>query len=469
MSGMLKLIRRFVLILFLSISVLLILNLLLGCALISSQSSNGGIWTAAETVSSSLSKTKNGFALSQEGEAVLKKQNAWAILISDKQGDVIWHSGNLPSDIPRHYTAADIARAVRGYIEDYPTTFHSKGNDLLILGLPKTSYWKLMNPTFDLELIANLPRNLGLFFICNLAVIFIIYMVATSGIFRSIKPILKGIETLPDGGDYYVKERGILSALAASINRSGEKLRMQERNLKKKETARANWIAGVSHDIRTPLSMIMGYAGQLEADSRLSAAEREKASVIRRQSEKIKNLINDLNLVSRLEYDMQPLHMEPCNMVSIARQIAVDFMNNDIEGKYSICWNTDETLTSCMVCGDKSLLARAITNLMQNCVNHNPQGCGICLAVKQKDAQCVLYIEDDGCGISEEQEKALSNLPHYMFCDGNIPQQRHGLGLLIVRRILSVHHGTLSIGCGSCGGFRAVLSLPLLPEPVEKK
>lgn len=463
MSGMLKLIRRFVLILFLSIFALLVLNSILGCALLSSQSSNGGIWSAAETISSSLSNTKNGFALSQEGKDVLKEQNAWAILISDKQGDVIWHSGNLPSDIPRHYTAADIARAVRGYIKDYPTTFHSKGDDLLILGLPKTSYWKLMNPTFDLELIANFPRNLALFFICNLVVIFLIYMAAASGVFRSVKPILKGIEALPEGGDYYVKERGILSALAVSINRAGEKLRMQERDLKKKETARANWIAGVSHDIRTPLSMIMGYAGQLEADSCLAAAEQEKASVIRRQSEKIKNLINDLNLVSRLEYDMQPLRMEPCNMVSIARQIAADFINNDIEGKYSIRWDTEETLTSCMIRGDKALLARAVTNLMQNCVNHNPQGCGIYLAVKQKDAQCVLCIEDDGRGISEEQAEALSSMPHYMFCDGAVRQQRHGLGLLIVRRILFVHHGTASISPGSHGGFRAELSLPLLP------
>ena len=51
---------------------------------------------------------------------------------------------------------------------------------------------------------------------------------------------------------------------------------MQAKQLRKKETARANWIAGVSHDVRTPLSMIMGYAGQLENSKNLSEIEQKK-------------------------------------------------------------------------------------------------------------------------------------------------------------------------------------------------
>ena len=80
----------------------------------------------------------------------------------------------------------------------------------------------------------------------------------------------------------------------------------QREQLRNKDTARANWIAGVSHDIRTPLSMIMGYASQLKTSSDLSDEMEKKLSVILKQSERIKNLINDLNLASKLEYNMQP-------------------------------------------------------------------------------------------------------------------------------------------------------------------
>lgn len=88
--------------------------------------------------------------------------------------------------------------------------------------------------------------------------------------------------------------------------------------MQKKETARANWISGVSHDIRTPLSMVMGYAGQIEENEALPEADRKKARIIRQQSIKMKNLINDLNLASKLEYNMQPINPVPVNLVAVA-------------------------------------------------------------------------------------------------------------------------------------------------------
>lgn len=76
---------------------------------------------------------------------------------------------------------------------------------------------------------------------------------------RSIKPIVSGIQSLPLGEPVYVREKGLLAELAVNINKTSELLRAKNDQLRKKETARANRIAGVSHDIRTPLSMVMGY------------------------------------------------------------------------------------------------------------------------------------------------------------------------------------------------------------------
>lgn len=75
----------------------------------------------------------------------------------------------------------------------------------------------------------------------------------------------------------------------------------------------------------------MGYASQLESNKQLPEEERQKAAVIVKQSQRMKNLINDLNLASKLEYNMQPTHIEQVNLISIVRQgCVVDFINLDI-------------------------------------------------------------------------------------------------------------------------------------------
>ena len=87
----------------------------------------------------------------------------------------------------------------------------------------------------------------------------------------------------------------------------------------------------------------------------------------------MKNLVNDLNLASKLEYNMQPLCLEQVNMAAVARQCAADFMNTDISGKYPLEWKAQENLPSCVVRGDKTLLGRALNNLLNNAQTHNPR------------------------------------------------------------------------------------------------
>ena len=82
--------------------------------------------------------------------------------------------------------------------------------------------------------------------------------------------------------------------------------------------------------------MVMGYAGQLESSPTLPESERQKAAAIIRQSKRIKDLINDLNLASKLEYNMQPLMKKRENAVAVVRQVAVDFINMDLEHKFPI-------------------------------------------------------------------------------------------------------------------------------------
>ena len=466
MKSTFKLIRRFIKVLLLSFIGLMLLNIALLIFVVSRSESNSGGWKAAEQLGNELVETESGaYTLSEKGREILQQRNAWAILVEDETGDVIWHSDNLPESVPLHYSAADISYYTRGYIDDYPTTTAARGDDLIFMGHPKDMYWKHMWPAFDYQLIADSPKIVLLFLAVNLLAILFIYFVSTSGVLRSVRPIVSGIEDLPEGKSVYIKEKGLLSDLAAAINRGSEKLMRQDRELKKKESARANWISGVSHDIRTPLSMVLGYAGQLEESGALSEEDRRKASIIRQQGLKMKNLINDLNLASKLEYNMQPLHPEPVNLVAVARQCAADFINADLAGKYPLDWKTDENLTACVIQGDKALLRRAVNNLLNNAQAHNPAGCTLSVAVREDAESYILSVEDDGVGISDEQLEKLRNTPHYMMSDNGTEEPRHGLGLLIVRQIMRAHRGDASFGRSASGGFLAALQFPREQAP----
>lgn len=460
MKSVPKLIHRFVGILMLSMILLVLLNVVFYAIVFVRNTSTVSAWEMADKTAAALRRMENGYILSEDMATELKVQNIWAILIADDTRQVVWRTENLPNQIPMQYTLSDISELTRGYLDGYPTFTGRAEDGLLVLGYPKDRYWKLTRANWDYDFIVNLPKNAVIVFTINLGFIFLIYAGMNSKLLRSIKPITNGIQDLSHGVPVYIKETGVFSELAENINKTSEILQKQNQQLRKKETARANWIAGVSHDVRTPLSMVMGYAGQLESSNHLSEDERKKAAVIIKQSKRIKDLINDLNLASKLEYNMQPLIKKPENAVAIVRQVVVDFINMDIENKFPIEWNTADHLTACCINVDKELLKRAIANLIQNSINHNENGCVISVSVDEENENCIICIEDSGIGVSDKQIEKLNHTPHYMVCDTNTTEQRHGLGLLIVKQILDGHNGKVLIGHSKYNGFKVVLSIP---------
>ena len=460
MKSIPKLIRRFVGIMTLSTILLAVLNVAFFAIVFVRNTSTFSPWDMADDVADALQLTSSSYSISVDVMAKLKEENAWAFLIDNDTRQVIWRTDNLPDNIPVQYTLSDIAELTRGYIDGYPTFTGEAQNGLLVLGFPKDRFWKHTRASWDYSFIANLPKNTVIILIINIALIFLIYVVVDSKLLRSIRPITNGIQNLSDGSPVCIKERGVLFELAEKINKTSVILQVQAEQLRKKETARANWIAGVSHDVRTPLSMIMGYAGQLENSKNLSEIERKKAAVIVKQSGRMKDLINDLNLASKLEYDMQPLSMKQENAISIIRQVIVDFMNMNIDDKFPIEWKIADTLSTCYINADKDLLKRAVSNLIQNCINHNENGCVIYVSVSDENNACRICIEDNGIGASDEQIDRLNNTSHYMVCDTNTTEQRHGLGLLIVKQIIKGHNGEILIDHSEYGGFKVVLSIP---------
>ena len=461
MKSLPKLIRRFIGIMLLSSVLLIILNFALLVIYTLNQTPNSSPWITAGEVADNLLQDGDGYILGEDTALELQNTNVWAIFIDNATMKVVWQTDNLPKTVPMSYDVSDIANLTRGYIDGYPTFTGEAENGLVVLGYPKDSFWKHMWPSWDYNLIANFPKTILSVFVINIALIFIIYVITNSKLLKSVKPIVSGIQALSTNEEVHIREKGLLSELAVNINKTSDILQTQSRQLRKRETARANWIAGVSHDIRTPLSIVMGYAGQLENDTQLSEDNRKKAAVIVRQSKRMRNLVNDLNLASKLEYNMQPIGTERQNLLAIIRQVVVDFINMNIDEKYTIEWETNEDLITCTANIDRDLIKRAVSNLIQNSMNHNEQGCHIFVRVAAKDNVCTVVVADDGMGATDEQIEKLNNTPHYMVCDEKTTEQRHGLGLLIVKQIMFAHNGKMLIRHSEYGGFEVILSLPM--------
>lgn len=460
MKNILKLIRRFVITIILSIFLLLFLNIFLFEFIFFKYSTDDSPSDKTFEIAKMIKFKDRKYFLPDKEISNLKKQNIWAIVIDNDSKKVIWQTENLPGEIPKEYSVFDIALFSHAYIKGYPVFTAKIRNDLLVLGYPKDSYWKYSTATWNYRLIQNVPNFFLTFLISNIFFVFLIYIFSNSKLLKSVNPIIKGIQDLPKDNPVNIDEKGVLSELAKSINKTSEILQNQREQLRNKDTARANWIAGVSHDIRTPLSMIMGYASQLKTSSNLSEEMAKKLSVILKQSERIKNLINDLNLASKLEYNMQPFEKKKENAVAVVRQVIVDFLNMDIDEKFPIEWKTKSEFVSCFVNVDKNLIKRALANLIQNSINHNENGCTIYVSVKEDEKNCIICVEDNGIGVSDEELEKLNNTPHYMVCDKNATEQQHGLGLLIVKQIMDVHNGQVEMKHSEYGGFKVVLQIP---------
>lgn len=462
MNNLPKLIRRFTGILLLSFVLLVFANFGILAFLMVWQSPSvaDSPYNMAIETGKAFQISESGYTLQEDISTQLEKQNIWAFVVDNDTLQIVWKTENVPDTIPAGYSLSDIADLSVGYLDGYPTYTGETENGIVVLGYPKDSFWKHTRASWNYNFFAHLPQIVFIVLAVNIAVILLIYVIANMKFLKPVKPITKGIQDLSIGEPVHIPEKGLLSDISANINRTSNILQEQRQQLKKKETARANWIAGVSHDIRTPLSMVMGYAGQLKDDANLTDEERQKAKVIVKQSKRMQNLINDLNLASKLEYNMQPINPVKQNLIAIVRQVVVDFINMDIEDKYPIEWQTDETLSVCPVNADKDLLKRAVSNLIQNSINHNEQGCNIYIEVMTEDAYCTVIVSDDGVGATNELIEKLNKTPHYMLCDENTTEQRHGLGLLIVRQIVSAHGGTTVITNNSYGGFSVKFMLP---------
>lgn len=356
-------------------------------------SDGGRSWDiSVSRISSTL--TWDGTAYEFSGDALLRDDH-WAILIGE-DGQVIW-SIRKPTDVPEQYSLTDVASFTRWYLSDYPVQCRIRDDGLLVAGAPKGSMWKHDIST-ESQLLHDAPLWCGGIFLVTLGCVLLLA--------------------------YFLVRRWF---------RQAQKVR---------DAARSDWINGVSHDIRTPLSMVMGYSAQMEGADDLPVARRKQAGIIRAQSQVIRDLVNDLNLTMRLDCSMQPLRREPLQIEGFLRQTAADFLNGGMAEGFDFEMDLpQEPLPPIEV--DPFLLRRAVNNLLTNCVRHNAPGSIICLGARAEGHQLVLWVEGG---------TAAGGL-------GTDGGAAHGTGLKLVEQIAAAHGGKANFFAGET--VRCKICLPI--------
>lgn len=448
MKSLRKIITRSILLTAAIALLLVTINLSFLTSFMMKYSSNHPLKYAISDISDGLLNNDGTYELNSSATILMSKQFVWAMLI-DREGQVIWNK-NLPEDVPLQYTLADVASFSRWYLNDYPVSVWEHPDGLLVLGEPKNSTWKY-NITSTENTIAHIPGFIVSFFFLNVLIALALALFLGLWLYRKLKPLYNGITALPKKEPLTLPTGGVTGEVARILNETSVILFQQEKQLAHRDQARTEWIAGVSHDIRTPLSMVMGYASELEINPRLPAAEQNQARIIREQSQRIKSLIDDLNLASKLEYHAQPMELSRVSPAALIRGVAVNFINDGLTAPYSLSVDvTEETNSPILLC-DQALLRRALTNLIDNSIRHNPRGCNITLSVTNLTTGLVIKVSDDGKGYPPELIKNSGGL------DESLLLGNHGLGLIIVRRIMKIHGGKVVFENLPDGGCAASL------------
>jgi two-component system, OmpR family, phosphate regulon sensor histidine kinase PhoR len=231
--------------------------------------------------------------------------------------------------------------------------------------------------------------------------------------------------------------------------------------LRRLETVRREFVANVSHELKTPLTAVRGMVETLIDDEAIAPDKRRHfLSRIQDQTLRLSALVNDLLTLSRVESRETPLEQVPVDLREVASESARSFA---LEAeKRGLALDASLPAQPLIVLGDREALAQAINNLLDNAVKYTPSGGRISLVLAPEGGAARVEVRDTGIGI-EPREQARIFERFYRVDKGRSRELGGtGLGLSIVRNVAHAHGGDVQVESAPGRGSVFRLRFPLI-------
>ena len=208
------------------------------------------------------------------------------------------------------------------------------------------------------------------------------------------------------------------------------------RKLQSVEAGRREFVANVSHELRSPITSIRGFAEGM-ADGVIPEEEQPKyLRLVADESKRLSGLIDDLLALSRLERDDAKPEMTTFDVNEMLRR-AVIYRMNDLEAK-KIDVSCEFEEDSCMVRADSDRIEQVVINLLDNAIKFTPEGGKITLESAAADGTAEITVRDSGCGVAPEDRDRIFD--RFFTADrAHTAGKGTGLGLSICKRIMEMH------------------------------
>lgn len=228
--------------------------------------------------------------------------------------------------------------------------------------------------------------------------------------------------------------------------------------LSKLERMRKDFVANVSHELKTPLTVMQGYLEMLDEPEMMPAKQLRKAvHDMSAQTIRMQNMVSQLLELSRIESSGPETFSDQVSLAAVIRSCMHDVALLNEEKGHWIELNLDDDLR---ILGSEEKLRTVIMNLLTNAIKYTPSGGQIQLHWRRRHKQAEFVIEDNGPGIEEQHQSRLTERFYRVASDRNSATGGTGLGLSIVKHALEHHRSRLQLDSAPGQGSRFSFTIP---------
>jgi signal transduction histidine kinase len=227
--------------------------------------------------------------------------------------------------------------------------------------------------------------------------------------------------------------------------------------MKEYERLKSDMLSLMSHELRTPITSINGFAELLATDERIPADAREFLSIISAESQRVSRMLSTFLSVAKLEQsDRREVLISPLMLDDVVRDTIVNFQPAAKRKRIRLVERDGQKLPP--VAADRSLVTRAVANLVDNAIKYSPERTSVTLSTALEADAVRVTVEDRGYGIPSEDQDRVWEKFYRVARDGRVKEEEStGLGLSFVREVVEQHGGQVflesEVGQGSKIGF----------------